>query len=760
MPNQVTKLKLFVASPGDVQKERDALARVIGELNLTTAPDRNLVLEVVRWETHVHPGIGEDPQAVVNRQIETYDVFVGIFWHRVGTKTQRAESGTIEEFEMARDLHQQGRLKHLLLYFKTTPWMPSTEDEAEQMRRLLAFRKSISGSVLVKEFKSTRAIEQTLRTDLSYVLKKWVAAESGSAASTGLPFTAIVAREVPAVAEAAVRLVPGNALPHKVISGGHSSPLSVRWASDTEVAFATRGGDVMVAAAGMEPRPIDLGGAVPSYVTAHGKHVATVKYTYLSLCSLDGGETKRVLFEEHAGGSIAEWSPSGEFLAAAGTNIIKVYRADLTEVAAHHVGGKYGSSAIAWAGDILWAGLHNGELWRVKPPYDHPEQVMKREGASCLALRTATASDRVACYWYDGKVEIRENGTVVAEVLTEAQSKWTAHGPKLAWSLNDSVVAFASGLDSEVLFWNVGSGGVLRCAMERDVEALDTKGTLMALGIGEMNRNVNGEVWLVDLADLPALFAEPAGPEGNPAHLVHADWTPLLDAIEDARGKGTEPDISKLQLTIEPVEQEFVEAEGRLARADAEPGIIREISKRVRAQRRHVGEILPELAWLGRQLREAGHHEREIVPCLDAAASFAANRILGELGKAGYPAAGDLPHLAAFTHGCSRRDLVSLGFDTADGRGMTAEVPVRFLARVSELARMGRDAALEHGSANPSEREIVHIAAQLFHTFDLVFDWNNQRELWLRYVLPQAINRYPREMVVVNHSEIDRFGLA
>jgi len=253
-----------------------------------TAPDRNIVLEVVRWETHVHPGIGEDPQAVINRQIESYDIFVGIFWHRVGTKTQRAESGTIEEFEMARDLNQQGRLKHLLLYFKTTRWMPSTEDEAEQMRRLLAFRKSISGSALVKEFKTTRAFEQTLRTDLSNVLKNWVSAQSGSTATTGLPFTAIVAREVPAVAEAAVRLVPGNALPHKVISGGHYSPLSVRWTSDTEVAFATRGGDVMVAAAGMEPRPIDLGGAVPSYVTAHGNRVATVKYTYLSLCSLEG----------------------------------------------------------------------------------------------------------------------------------------------------------------------------------------------------------------------------------------------------------------------------------------------------------------------------------------------------------------------------------------------------------------------------------------------------------------------------------------
>lgn len=763
MPSPVTKLKVFLASPGDVLKERDALGAAIAELNLTAAADRHLVLEVVRWETHVHPGIGDDPQAVVNRQIEPYDIFVGIFWHRVGTKTQRAESGTLEEFEMARDLHKQGRLKHLLLYFKTAPWMPSSKDEAEQQLKLLTFRESIGKSALVKEFKTTRAFEQTLRRDLASVLKTWEAAPAAPPVPAGPPVTVIVARDVPPVVEAAVRQIPGSALPHEVMSSEHYSALSVRWTSPSEVAFATRGGDVLLAAIGKEPRAIDPGGAVPSYVSVHGDRVAAVKFTNVCLSSLadgEGGETKSVLFEKNAGGSIAEWSPSGELLAVAGTNVIKVYRADLTEAVSHHVGGKYGSSAVAWTGDVLWAGLHNGELWRLAPPYDRPEKIVKREGTSCLALRRAVASDRIACYWYDGKVEVRENGAVVAEVQTEAQTKWTAHGPKLAWLLDDSVIACANGLDSNIVFWDVATGGVLRATMDREVEAIDANGGALALGIAETDRRTDGEVWRVDPSGLRALFAGPAGADGARAHLVRADWTPLVDAIEAVHEKDADPDLSKLRLTIEPVEAAIQEAERRLAEADAEPGIIREISKRFRVQRTRADELLPKLAWLGRQLREAGYHESEIASCLDATASFAVNRILSELGKAGYPSASDLSKMAAFTLGCDPVDLVYLGFDSRDGRGMQAEVPVRFLARVGELARMGRHAAREHGRANPSEREIVLIAAQMFHAFDLLFDWNSQRELWLRYVLPQAVIRYPREGIVVKHSDVERFGMA
>lgn len=64
-------------------------------------PEEKLSLELVRYETHAYPDIGE-PQQVINRQIPLdYDVFIGIMWRRGDTPTATSPSGTIEEFRRA-----------------------------------------------------------------------------------------------------------------------------------------------------------------------------------------------------------------------------------------------------------------------------------------------------------------------------------------------------------------------------------------------------------------------------------------------------------------------------------------------------------------------------------------------------------------------------------------------------------------------------------------------------------------------------------
>ena len=61
-------VKVFVASPSDVQDERDQLESVIGEINLTHGTD-DYRLELLTWQTHVVPEMGFEPQDVINRQI-------------------------------------------------------------------------------------------------------------------------------------------------------------------------------------------------------------------------------------------------------------------------------------------------------------------------------------------------------------------------------------------------------------------------------------------------------------------------------------------------------------------------------------------------------------------------------------------------------------------------------------------------------------------------------------------------------------------
>jgi hypothetical protein len=97
-------LKVFVASPNDVIEERIALAKLIGDINdvlVYLAPEKQLRLELVPYETHAYPDLGR-PQDVINREIPIdYDIFVGIMCKRVGRPTDTADSGTVEEFSRA-----------------------------------------------------------------------------------------------------------------------------------------------------------------------------------------------------------------------------------------------------------------------------------------------------------------------------------------------------------------------------------------------------------------------------------------------------------------------------------------------------------------------------------------------------------------------------------------------------------------------------------------------------------------------------------
>jgi hypothetical protein len=174
MTEQATKLRVFVASPGDVQAERALLADVIDELNRGIADTKGLMLELVSWETHAWPGIGEDAQDVINRQIAPGDVFVGILWKRFGTPTQRAGSGTEEEFDRAYAYWKEYGRPQIMFYFNRAPFAPSSMDEVEQIGKVLAFKKKVGGKgALYWEYDGVDEFERLVRGHLTQVIKRW-----------------------------------------------------------------------------------------------------------------------------------------------------------------------------------------------------------------------------------------------------------------------------------------------------------------------------------------------------------------------------------------------------------------------------------------------------------------------------------------------------------------------------------------------------------------------------------------------------------
>ncbi|MFW9262411.1 hypothetical protein HUN01_00805 (plasmid) [Nostoc edaphicum CCNP1411] len=172
---QVEKIKIFLASPSDVPKERNYLVKVIDETNRTIAASKGVMLEAICSEKNAFPGYGQDGQAVLNLQIgkmQEYALFVGIMWNRIGTPTPRAESGTVEEFERAvKSLQKKGQ-PEIWFYFRQSAAQLNTEEALEQRRKVLAFKKKIQGKALIREYSAPANFRDQFREHILLWLSK------------------------------------------------------------------------------------------------------------------------------------------------------------------------------------------------------------------------------------------------------------------------------------------------------------------------------------------------------------------------------------------------------------------------------------------------------------------------------------------------------------------------------------------------------------------------------------------------------------
>jgi len=181
MARTLKVLSVFVASPGDVTDERVRLEEVIQELNTTWSRQLGVQLDLFRWETHAFPGFGDDAQDVINKQIpDDYDLFIGIMWCRYGTATNRAGSGTIEEFERAKARYDANpQSVRLMLYFKDAPIAPSRMDPS-QLAKVADFKSTIGDEGgLYWTFSSIEQFEKLIRLHLSRQVQSWLEENAG-----------------------------------------------------------------------------------------------------------------------------------------------------------------------------------------------------------------------------------------------------------------------------------------------------------------------------------------------------------------------------------------------------------------------------------------------------------------------------------------------------------------------------------------------------------------------------------------------------
>jgi tetratricopeptide (TPR) repeat protein len=151
---------VFIASPSDLNAEREIFPKIIEKVNLIKAKSKGILLEAVGWEDTL-PGKGR-PQKKINEDVKHSDLIVMLLWKRWGSATGEYSSGFEEEYEIA-----CANDKDIWLYFRSIP-DDMMADPGEQLQKVLEFRDKIETEkeFLFRGYEDENAWEERFIKDL------------------------------------------------------------------------------------------------------------------------------------------------------------------------------------------------------------------------------------------------------------------------------------------------------------------------------------------------------------------------------------------------------------------------------------------------------------------------------------------------------------------------------------------------------------------------------------------------------------------
>lgn len=162
-------IKVFLASPSKLEDERLNVHKVIERINKTIGIKLETQLQLITWENSVYSDINTDGQAVINRQInDDYEIFIGLFWDRIGSPTVRSISGTVEEYERALQKYTFNPSTIIMMYFKDIDSLHGSTGLQEEIDKLK--ERVANDGVLYYTFSHEKAFEDLIFDHLSMIV--------------------------------------------------------------------------------------------------------------------------------------------------------------------------------------------------------------------------------------------------------------------------------------------------------------------------------------------------------------------------------------------------------------------------------------------------------------------------------------------------------------------------------------------------------------------------------------------------------------
>ena len=164
------RLRVFVASPGDVKPEREKAAEVIEHVNQEVALAKGVLLDPWRWEMDADPTIGR-AQESINTKLDEAAIVILILWNRLGMPTGKADSGTVEEYEGAVRRFSQTGWPRILTYYSQRKGKPLNAEETAQRQKVLEFQKK-HPEIFAAAYSTTSEFAEKLETHLGRLVNE------------------------------------------------------------------------------------------------------------------------------------------------------------------------------------------------------------------------------------------------------------------------------------------------------------------------------------------------------------------------------------------------------------------------------------------------------------------------------------------------------------------------------------------------------------------------------------------------------------
>jgi hypothetical protein len=145
---------------------------VITDINKILGKNFGIEVKPLMWEKDVYPSVGSDPQDIINKQLDDYQIVIGILGDTLGSPTKRADSGTVEEILNGMKKRTDDPNIHIMVYFKIIQKISVNGNSIKEFERVNDFKQYFSKEGLYGTFKTKIDFQRELRNHLEMVLIK------------------------------------------------------------------------------------------------------------------------------------------------------------------------------------------------------------------------------------------------------------------------------------------------------------------------------------------------------------------------------------------------------------------------------------------------------------------------------------------------------------------------------------------------------------------------------------------------------------